>query len=270
MDFRKFFLCRLLIVSFASVLLLSGIDHAVAKTTDESDLWWIPTESGWGIQFVEEENTIFATMFVYGPDGKPTWYVATLGHAGTLFWTGTLYATTGPWLGAAVFDPSMVTATAVGNMSLSVPLVNQATLTYSVNGVQVVKVIQRQTLVSLDFNGQYSGTLSQTGTGLVCNASASNPAAPASIAISQTGSAVTLTVQTGADTCSFPGAFSQGGHFGRVAGAYTCASGDAGTFTIFEMAVSYYDFRARTVLNSNSGCTIKGYIDGLRQPPPLQ
>jgi hypothetical protein len=243
---------------------------ASAKTTDESDLWWIPTESGWGIQFVQEEDTIFATMFVYGPDGKPTWYVATLNYLGSLTWTGTLYATTGPWFGTVPFDPTSVVGTPIGTMNLSVPLVNQAMLTYTVSGVTVVKVIQRQTLVSLNFNGLYNGTLSQTGTGLTCNQGANTNAAPAGVQITQTGPTMTVTTQTNTDICTFSGSYTQGGHFGRVAGVYNCASGDSGTFTIFEMAVSFYDFRARTLLNSNSGCTIKGYINGLKQPPPPQ
>ncbi len=261
---------RLGLVLCAFLFLGGAIDSAVAKTTDQSDLWWIPTESGWGIQFVQEEDTLFATMFIYGPDGKPTWYVATLQYTNTLYWTGTLYATTGPWFGTVPFDPTTVTVTEVGTMSLSAPLINKSTLTYTVNGVQVVKTIQRQTLVTLNLNGQYSGTLSQTGTGLVCNASVSNPATPVSVTMTQSGQAMTVTTQTGTDTCTFPGTFTQGGHFGRVAGAYTCASGDSGNFSIFEMAVSWYDFRARTFLTSNSGCTIKGYINGLKQPPPLQ
>jgi hypothetical protein len=57
---------------------------ALAKTTDQSDLRWIPTESGWGIQLVQQELTIFATMmFVYGPNGQPTWYSATLDYDGS-------------------------------------------------------------------------------------------------------------------------------------------------------------------------------------------
>src|SRR5262245_48125844 len=80
---------------------------ASAKTTDSSDLWWIPTESGWGIQFVQEENTIFATMFVYGPNRQPTWYVATMAKTpGKFVWSGTLYATTGPSFAAMPFDPN--------------------------------------------------------------------------------------------------------------------------------------------------------------------
>jgi hypothetical protein len=143
-------------------------------------------------------------------------------------------------------------------------------LTYSINGVQVVKTIQRQNLVSLNFSGQYSGTFSQTGTGLICNASTTIPATPASVSISHTSSAMTVVIQTSSDTCTLPGAYTQGGHFGHLSGAYTCASGDGGTFSLIEMAVSQYDFRARTQFNSNSGCVIKGYVDGLTQPPPPQ
>ena len=67
---------------------------AVNKTTDQSDLYWIHTESGWGIQIVQGMNTIFATLFVYGADGQPTWYVATLVTTAPFNWSGTLYKTT--------------------------------------------------------------------------------------------------------------------------------------------------------------------------------
>ncbi len=35
-----------------------------AVTTDVSDLWWNPSESGWGMQLVQEGNFVFATVFV--------------------------------------------------------------------------------------------------------------------------------------------------------------------------------------------------------------
>lgn len=261
-----------LIVIFLSLASLHGpFGAATAKTTDQSDLWWIPTESGWGIQFVEEETTIFATMFVYGPDNKPTWYVATLTFdQGNFLWTGTLYATTGPWFGTVPFDPNAVTGTAVGTMTVSAPFVNQDVLTYTVNGVQVIKQIQRQTLVFQNFTGQYAGTLSLQGTGLACDRSRNTNAASVNVQITHNAQAITIVTQTPSDSCTFPGTYTQGGHFGFASGAYLCTSGDSGTFSFPEMAVSQYDFRARTRLNSNTGCTLKGYIDGLSQPPPPQ
>lgn len=252
--------------------LLCGIPKsAAAKTTDLSDLWWVPSESGWGIQFVQEETTLFATMFIYGPNGQPTWYTALLEENNPLQWSGALYATTGPWFGTVPFDPAQVTIGQVGTMSFNVLFVDLGTLTYSVNGVQVVKHIQRESLVNLNFNGTYDGALSQRGSGSPsCSPSANVSAVPATIQISQNGAAMSVVATTPGDICTVTGTYSQGGHFGRVDGSYTCTSGDSGTGHIYEMAVSWYDVRARTELDSATGCILKGYLDGLVQPPPPQ
>jgi hypothetical protein len=39
--------------------------YATAYSTDQSDLWWNPNESGWGMQVVQTGSVIFVTMFVY-------------------------------------------------------------------------------------------------------------------------------------------------------------------------------------------------------------
>ena len=135
---------------------------ALAKTTDFSDFWWFPSESGWGIQLVQQNDTIFATMFVYGSDMQPTWYSATLLYQGTFTWSGTLYKTTGPWFETAPFDPTTVTRTSVGTMAFPSPAdLRFGTPTYALDGVQVVKQIERQLLVYEDFNDAYLGAMSQ-------------------------------------------------------------------------------------------------------------
>src|SRR5512137_2034457 len=70
---------------------------ALSATADQSDLWWADppgSENGWGIQFVQSDSVsqsiIFATMFVYGKTGAPTWYFATMIKqpvVGALTWT---------------------------------------------------------------------------------------------------------------------------------------------------------------------------------------
>ena len=90
---------------------------AASSSTDQSDLWYIPAESGWGMQLVQRNGTIFATLFVYGPNGAPTWYVATMNPIGAFQWSGDLYATTGPWFGTEPFNPANVVATKVGTMT---------------------------------------------------------------------------------------------------------------------------------------------------------
>jgi hypothetical protein len=54
-----------------------------------------------------------------------------------------------------------VVLTAVGTMTFHASEINQAMLNYAVNGTSIVKQIQRQNLVTLDFAGNYQGMLSQ-------------------------------------------------------------------------------------------------------------
>ena len=52
---------------------------AVTTTIDYGDLWYnAPAESqgGWGVNVAQQGDVLFATLFVYGQDAKPHWYVA--------------------------------------------------------------------------------------------------------------------------------------------------------------------------------------------------
>jgi len=55
---------------------------ALAAPYDYTDNWYAgPTEAGWGVNFTQTDNFIFATLFIYGPEqprGQPTWYTAQL------------------------------------------------------------------------------------------------------------------------------------------------------------------------------------------------
>ena len=127
-------------VLLAAASLCASPAYATSFSTDQSDLWWIPAESGWGMQLVQRGATIFATIFVYGPTEAPTWYTATLNPTAiSLTWTGTLYATTGPWFGTVPFDPASVTLTPVGTMTWNESYVDLGTVSYTVNGVPVTK-----------------------------------------------------------------------------------------------------------------------------------
>src|ERR1041385_3394453 len=90
--------------------LVSSIAVSASFSTDQSDLWWADppgSENGWGIQLVQSGSTIFATMFVYGPWGTPTWYVATISPpaGGQFVWSGDLFTTTGSPFGAVPYSP---------------------------------------------------------------------------------------------------------------------------------------------------------------------
>jgi lysyl endopeptidase len=118
-----------------------------ASATNYQDLWWNPNEPGWGINVTHQGNVIFATLFTYDANGKGTWFV--LSHAdrtGTGQYSGTLYRTRGPVFNASPW--SAATPTEVGSMSFSFTTGVRGTLTYTVDGVQVTKAIQRETFAA--------------------------------------------------------------------------------------------------------------------------
>lgn len=111
--------------------------------TNYQDLWWNPAESGWGINLTHQDNLIFATLFTYGPNGQVMWYVMSGGaRQSDGSFVGDLYRTTGPAFNASPW--SGVTVTRVGTMRLRFTNGENGTLEYSVDGVNVAKVITRQ------------------------------------------------------------------------------------------------------------------------------
>ena len=96
--------------------------------TNSTDLWWNPSESGWGVQLLQEADVIFATMYVYDASNVPTWYVALLNYAGNNQYTGALLATHGPWFGNPSFNPGLVSNRVVGQMTYTLDYVEQGRL----------------------------------------------------------------------------------------------------------------------------------------------
>src|ERR1700682_4116598 len=105
--------CLLASLLFAIATVSSPV-WSTTFSTDQSDLWYIPAEAGWGIQFVQRGSVIFATMFVYDQFNIPIWYVATMSSAGGLTWRGDLLLNNGPWVGTVPFNSSAVTYRRVG------------------------------------------------------------------------------------------------------------------------------------------------------------
>ena len=124
-----------------------GAQPDLTQATNYQDLWWnVPagSESGWGIDFTHQGDTIFATWFTYGLDGTPMWLSVTASKTAAQTYSGTFYRTTGPAFNAVPFSPSAITATAVGNATLTFTHGNAGTFAYTVDGVAQTKTITRQ------------------------------------------------------------------------------------------------------------------------------
>jgi len=124
-----------------------GVSSNPAAATNYQGLWWdspVAAESGWGINFTHQGDTIFATWFTYDTDGTPMWLSATAPKIATNTYGGTLYRSTGPAFSAVPFLPANVVLTPVGTLTLTFADGNTATFAYTVNGVSQTKTITRQ------------------------------------------------------------------------------------------------------------------------------
>ena len=250
------------------------VPHALATSfsTDQSDLYYIPTESGWGMQLVQRGNVIFATLFVYGPSTAPTWYVATMGPTGAPFqWTGDLYATTGPWFGTIPFDPTTVTVTKVGTMTWTAQTGNTGNVSYSVNGVMVSKNVVRQALVFDDYSGTYLAALHVAVTGCTDpteNLPPTDFPVLFTVTVTQNGASMTITISTLGMGLTITGTLSQSGQFGALIGTYFDSTGEVGNASVSAMNVQVNALTASFSQSStNRGCQSVGYLAGMRSQP---
>ena len=259
---------RTLFATFAAAWLFAfAAPSSASLGTNFSDQWWNPNESGWGISVLHQFNTLFIDLFVYGPDGRPTWYTAAVyldPQSGRSLFTGDLYAAMGPWFGG-FWNPAAFTARRVGTMTFDASSTDFATLTYSVDGVGVTKSIQRQLWSYEDFTGSYYG-------GLVYDQSAcANPVnnghveefGPFQINHPADNS-FTLALQSNFGNCTVAGTYSQLGHMGTVDASYTCTYGINGTITLYELERTGTGMTGRFT-GHNNACTVSGTLGGVER-----
>ncbi len=120
-----------------------------AAAVNYQGLWFNPSESGWGINFAHDGDTIFASWFTYDLTGKGTWLVMAATKTGPNTYTGSLIQGTGPAFDAVPFpplgSPGGATVSGLGGTgTLTFTDANNALFSYTVNGITQTKAITRQ------------------------------------------------------------------------------------------------------------------------------
>jgi hypothetical protein len=210
-----------------------------ALAADYTDIWFTPAESGWGVNLVQSDAFIYATFFIYGADGKPTWLTATLSYNESSAYSGAVYSYTGTYY-ANAWDPAKFSEQLVGIASFQPSTTNnsQGTLTYTVVGAQtVVKPIQRQTLTTAQFSGNYYGGEYITYSG--CKSSGPfNFTDSYGLTVTQSANALTLVFAYDGlkETCTMSGVPVQNGLLYSIPTAsYTCTGGLTTTASIYNI-----------------------------------
>ena len=135
---------RLLTVLLLAVLASIHLAHAQGSSVNYQGLWWNPSESGWGINFAHQGDTIFATWFTYDRTGKPWWLYGALQRTAAGIYGGDAYTATGPSFDAVPWDKAQAKGTWVGMITARFTTANDGVLSYSINGVSQEKTITRQ------------------------------------------------------------------------------------------------------------------------------
>ncbi len=218
-------------ISIALAGLLMFCSQAFAGSLN--GIWWNKNESGWGVNFSQQADVIFASMFVYRANGQPVWYVATMrstvSAAGTF--SGDLYETTGPYFGAGNFNPGSVVARRVGTMGFTTASGVSGTLTYNVDGIFVTKTIEPQPLAQILIGATYAATIQgvpQNSCPMI-----QNPAGATRVVLS--GTTFQLQNSLGQTLCTASGGYTQAGdRFTFVASNPSCLSG-SGTMVVLDL-----------------------------------
>jgi hypothetical protein len=209
---------------------------ATAAASNVTDHWYMPAESGWGVSVTQQDDVAYVVMFVYGPNGEPTWLASAAnryghregGHPG---FAGTLHRMTGP-SGGGPFDPAKVTGTPVGSLVFESFDHDHATLAYSVDGVGHAKTVQRLTFRYKDWSGLYRGVARANYRDCAVGFTPAFTYDDGLIDVEQEGPSFRMWFEGRKAACMYTGTYSQHGRVGKVAGSYVCADGPSGTFTI--------------------------------------
>jgi hypothetical protein len=243
----------------------AGVPLKTGASTDYTDLWWNPGQSGWGLQMIHTGTFLFVTIYVYGADGKPTWFGGGLSSNGGSTYSGKLYVTTRPHYGLATFNPNSLVVREAGTMTFDAASPNTGLLTYSVDEVAVTKSISRQPLTLDTYDGPYAAVLTQAVSN--CGDTSKNGSATYALGLQifQSGNAMSIDIANPAgDSCTVTGTYTQAGRNGTLDGSYTCASGDSGAAVVSEMNNHVRQFNAKMRLTSSElGCIYDAAMTGL-------
>ncbi len=131
--------------------------------TNYQDLWWVPNgaESGWGVNFAHQGDSIFATWYTYNIlGGTPLWLSALVQRQGTgNVYIGPIYQNSGPRFDA--YDTTKVVANPVGTATFTFADGNDATFAYKVMVAPLPGPVTQSKQITRFLFGDSGGTVCQ-------------------------------------------------------------------------------------------------------------
>lgn len=258
---------RILFAPLALALTLSL--PARAADPDYSDIWWGAggAEAGWGVNFAHSPGFIFATFFIYGADGKQAWVSAEMIQTGAGRYSGALYKCTGTYFGIP-WVPANHGCAIAGSSTFTAESVVRGNLTYIVDGLQVVKTIERLSLTPIDVGGTYIGGMLIKNSAQCNGGAKTTPYAYQLLVTEKAASTVEIAQVSlqGQTDCIMEGLTVQTGRVRTMPnGVYTCGSTES-TVAISDIRrTSNGGIELAWTADLGSSCTETGTFSGVPQ-----
>ncbi|MGZ5033883.1 MAG: hypothetical protein ACXWAC_11855 [Usitatibacter sp.] len=109
------------------------------------DMWWSPSENGWGMSLIQHGDMLFGALYIYDANGKPIWVVLPNGtwDSTRTIYSGPVYKPIGtPFY--AYNAQGLFVGNAVGNVTITFQDANNAILDYTLAGLSGRKLITRE------------------------------------------------------------------------------------------------------------------------------
>lgn len=231
-----------------------------SSITNFSDLWWTPSEPGWGLNVAQQADVMYLTFYVFATNRQPVWYTALVVDQGaqpdgSALFAGNLYQSTGPYFGGP-YDASVVNTSNAGTATFRGTSTTAATLTYNVGGVAVTKQIERFLLRMDNLSGDYLGGTSDI---------TSNCQLPANNGFRSEESGPFSVVHVGSvmeirsPGCTYTGTHEQQGKVSRFEANYSCTNGASGSASFFDLRVEPGGISGRYT-GRGSSCDFSGNL----------
>ena len=265
-------------IMYAVTLLafLCAFAPAAHAKVDFTDTWQTEggTESGWGINFAQTGDFIFATFYIYGPNGAPVWYTAQLSRTSGDTFSGPVYSVTGTWFGAPVFVPVPPSdVVPVGDATFTATNSHRGTLRYRIDTITVNKNIERFTTVGLSVADFYLGGIAGTNTGTCPSGIAATFIETMQFQVKEPAANVVRIEFSSADSpnigellCVMQGNATQYGNTLHVPSAlYQCTDGLSTTAEIESVRLLDDGIEAHWRASLGGNCVQKGRLAGVKQ-----
>jgi len=158
------------------------------------DLWWNPSESGWGATIMHQGNTLVIAVYDYDANGAPTWqFLANAQRTTGTTYAGAMYRITGTPFDGRPFDASQTNPVVIGHAQIQFTDPYSAVLTMPAGSGTVTKHITRQTFAPLQtLAGQYAAGTKAVSSGCADPARNGTVLATAMATITVSGDAYTI------------------------------------------------------------------------------